>query len=41
MRRSKKLQRKLASRIKDYENTVARSTTDAKAYRRPGSVKKG
>jgi hypothetical protein len=39
MKKSKKLKKKLASRIKDWEETVARSRLDAKAYRKPGSNK--
>lgn len=38
MKRAKKLKRKLLSRIKDWEATIARSKLDAKAYRKPGST---
>jgi len=35
MKRAKKLKRKLASRIRDWEQTVGQK--NAKAYRKPGS----
>lgn len=41
MKKSKKLARKLACRIKDWEATIARSKLDAKSFRKPGSTKKG
>ncbi len=37
MKRSKKLKRKLATRIADWQNTVGQK--EAKAYRKPGSNK--
>ena len=37
MKRSKKLKRKLATRQKDYDDTVGKK--DPKAYKRPGSNK--
>lgn len=38
MKRAKKLKRKLASRIRDWENSVGQGK-DAKAFRKPGSNK--
>lgn len=39
MKKSKKQALKLASRIKDWEQTVNRSAEYKKAYRKPGSNK--
>lgn len=39
MKRSKKLKRKLETRIRDWENTTQNGKKDAKAYRKPGSNK--
>jgi hypothetical protein len=41
MKRSKKLERKLASRIRDWENMVNKSAELKKAFRKPGSTRKG
>lgn len=41
MKRSKKKARKLATRIKDWESTIAKTRLDAKAFRKPGSANKG
>ena len=39
MKQSKKLKRKLATRIADWENTTQNSKKDAKAFKKPGSNK--
>lgn len=39
MKKAKKLKRKLASRIRDWENMTQSGKKDAKAYRKPGSQK--
>lgn len=40
MKRSKKLKRKLETRIRDWENTTQNSKgKDSKAFRKPGSNK--
>jgi len=41
MKRSKKLIKKLNGRIYDWEQMMAKNPGNRKAYRKPGSVKKG
>jgi hypothetical protein len=37
MKKSKKLKRKLETRIREWENMVNKNPGDKKAYRKPGS----
>ena len=38
-KRGKKLRRRLATRIKDWEDTMARAKVDQKAWKKPGALK--